>query len=77
MKTTDFNIDNAKKRFASESFPAFYYFKLFSAQLSVCLFVLSNQYVVKLQQIYVVYRAEVKLLSTQLSDHVLVPFVTE
>jgi len=36
---------------------------LLIAQLSVCLFVLSNQYVVKLQQIDITNQVEIKLMT--------------
>ena len=63
MKTTGFNIDMQKNYSALENFLAFYYFMLLIAQLSVCLFVLSNQYVVKLQQIDIINQVEIKLIT--------------
>jgi hypothetical protein len=51
MKTAGFILVMQKTILHLKCFLAFYYFKLLSVQLSVCLFILSNQYVVKLQQI--------------------------
>ncbi|MER0203424.1 MAG: hypothetical protein DU480_06100 [Nitrosomonas sp.] len=63
MKTTGFNIGMQKNYSALENFLAFYYFRLLIARLSVCLFVLSNQHVVKLQQIALTNQVEIKLIT--------------